>query len=277
MVADLVEATVGEVLSVSVVRLQRDAAEICVETQILVARIRLRMLRMPGGDFILVYQDRVGGLIDPRGELGERLAASRHPCPAVIAPTMDAAHKTIAVDTCIGEQHTAMQTAAIEDRDFVACSQDHQVDSRDQPVCRLAVFEFSPAFPPGSWLMTVDGGKPFMQSVNPIVMEAIDTEFAFDVILEGDQLQNAILGRVVDEAGQPVEGANVSAFGGVIVRARSWSDGSFVLTPYLNEGQPLPEDPVFAYVSFRDYEYEDQGQLGPFQWGDRAPRSDVSE
>ncbi|MHC5062939.1 MAG: hypothetical protein ACYTG5_03065 [Planctomycetota bacterium] len=132
-------------------------------------------------------------------------------------------------------------------------------------------FEFVYPFPPGSWLVNRVRGRGFVGPLEPVELLAGEDAKVIEVVWAGDRLRNAILGTIVDEAGQPVPAARVSAYGGgVLARGQTWADGSFVLSPELELGESAPAGEVFVMADFENFEYESLNQEGPFHWGDRG-------
>jgi hypothetical protein len=141
MVADPIEALLGEFLNIGVVRLLHSPMNVGVKTQVLVSSVRLRMVMLPSFHFLWIDIDGVSLNINPGPKLLQDLGVVVLTDAGFITeiPSMDAADEIWTVDGTVCEEGTAMKTTSVKDRDLVVVSNDDQIHVLHKGVSRDAV------------------------------------------------------------------------------------------------------------------------------------------
>jgi hypothetical protein len=129
MVADPIEALLGEILDIGVERLLRSPVNVGEKSQVLVSLVRLRILMLPVTHFCCVDIDGVSLNVNPGKKLLQdfRIVVLAYAGLITKIPSMDAADEIWPVNGAVGEEGTAMKTASVEDRNLVVVSNDDQI------------------------------------------------------------------------------------------------------------------------------------------------------
>jgi hypothetical protein len=147
VMADLGEAVRGELADVTDEWFLRCAVWVLVGTLVCGSVVRLRVLACPLGNLVGVDQYLISFHINPRGEAVESLAVVvRADAGAIrVVPAVQPAHEVVTDDRAVRHQCAAMEATPIENRVFVAVSNDHKIDISNQRARRRAVGQSAPA------------------------------------------------------------------------------------------------------------------------------------
>ena len=146
MVSNTGEPITSQRLDVPVVRLLRRTMDVLVQTEIVVASVRLRIRLGEGHDLGLVDPDHILVHIDLGRETMKSLVVVVLADPGVvpIVPTVNPADEVRTLDPAVGKQGTPVVASPEHHRDPVVEADHDQIDSCDESVSRTPIFEVAP-------------------------------------------------------------------------------------------------------------------------------------
>jgi hypothetical protein len=106
----------------------------------------LRIVFRPRRDLRGIDEDGVFGLVDPRSERLEFfgvviLADSRI---VSIIPPMNATDEVSTLDVSVTQEDSTVETPAVQNRNLVVVSDNHEIDALDAGVCGFTIGEVAP-------------------------------------------------------------------------------------------------------------------------------------